>query len=85
MNIFFEQRECLKNLGFSDMCASIWEYNIKNTRNHCWKPCILAFITNAPNNNPDGTLNDCLQCDEDLSGPNFKYFSGTFLKLIDCQ
>jgi len=25
---------------------------------------------------PDGSLNDCLQCDEDKSGPNFKWFSG---------
>jgi hypothetical protein len=25
---------------------------------------------------PDGSLNPCIQCDEDLSGPIFKYYSG---------
>lgn len=25
---------------------------------------------------PDGSLNSCLQCDEDESGPVFKYYSG---------
>ena len=67
---------CLKNIGFSDECSKIWQYNIKNTRSKCFQPCIIAWITDAPLNNPDGSLNDCIQCDEDISGPNFKYFSG---------
>ncbi len=33
-------------------------------------------MTNKPNTNSDGTLNSCLQCDEDKSGPVFKFFSG---------
>lgn len=35
-----------------------------------------AWIHDTPNNLPDGSLNPCLQCDEDESGPNFMYFSG---------
>ena len=38
--------------------------------------CIWSWITGEDNNKPDGSLNDCLQCDEDKSGPNFKFFSG---------
>lgn len=55
---------------------SIWIWNILNTRQKCLMVCLVAWITNEPNNKPDGSLNDCLQCDEDISGPNFKYFSG---------
>ena len=67
---------CLKKIGFSDECSKIWQFNIKNTRSKCFEPCIIAWITNEPLNNDDGTLNNCIQCDEDISGPNFKYFSG---------
>ena len=38
--------------------------------------CIISWILGEDNNKPDGSLNDCLQCDEDMSGPNFKFFSG---------
>jgi len=69
-------RTCLLNLGFSLPCVTIWEWNILNTRNKCWNVCIWSYITNEPFNKPDGSLNDCLQCDEDQSGPNFKFFSG---------
>ena len=67
---------CLKNLGFSDECSKIWQYNIKHTKEVCFGVCIWSWITNEPFNKPDGSLNDCIQCDEDKSGPNFKYFSG---------
>ena len=67
---------CLKKIGFSDECAKIWQYNIKNTRSNCFEVCLISWITNEPLNKPDGSLNDCIQCDEDISGPNFKYFSG---------
>lgn len=69
-------RKCLYNLGFTSPCVSIWEYNIYNTRKQCFGVCIKAWITGQPNNKPDGSLNDCLQCDEDKSGPVFKYFAG---------
>ena len=70
------QHECLQKIGFSEQCITIWEYNILNTRDQCFWTCMWSDIRNEPFNKPDGSLNDCLQCDEDKSGPNFKYFSG---------
>lgn len=67
---------CLQRIGFSDNCIPIWEYNIGQTRQECWELCIMSWISGEANNKPDGSLNDCLQCDEDVSGPNFKFFSG---------
>ena len=43
--------------------------------NNAYQVCLLSYVTGEPNNKPDGSLNDCLQCDEDKSGPNFKFFS----------
>jgi len=67
---------CLLDLGFSLPCVTIWEWNILNTKRDCFAVCVWSYITNEPFNKPDGSLNDCLQCDEDKSGPNFKFFSG---------
>ena len=64
------------DIGFTTQCAEIWLYNTKNTREKCFGVCIWAWIMNIPFTKPDGSLNDCLQCDEDNSGPVFKYFSG---------
>merc|ERR1719242_528438 len=68
--------KCLQNLGFSQNCIPIWMDNTKNTSKECRLVCLLSWITNEPFNKPDGSLNDCLQCDEDKSGPNFQYYSG---------
>ena len=68
--------KCLLDIGFSEQCAQIWLFNTKNTRKNCFTVCILAWILDEPYTKPDGTLNDCLQCDEDKSGAIFKYFSG---------
>lgn len=35
-----------------------------------------SWATGEPNVDEDGNLNECLQCDEDKSGPVFKYYSG---------
>jgi len=69
-------RNCLQRIGFSSNCIPIWEHNILNTRKQCFDVCFLSYITGEDNNKPDGSLNDCLQCDEDKSGPNFQFFSG---------
>lgn len=68
--------KCIRDIGFSDQCAEIWLFNTKNTRKNCFGTCILAWILNESYTKPDGSLNNCLQCDEDKSGPVFKYFSG---------
>lgn len=69
-------RNCLLDLGFSLPCVTIWEWNILNTKAECFSVCVWSYITNEPFNKPDGSLNDCLQCDEDKSGPNFKFYAG---------
>lgn len=35
-----------------------------------------SWITGEKNVDDEGNLNKCLQCDEDKSGPVFKYYSG---------
>ncbi|MBN2803390.1 MAG: hypothetical protein JXR91_09870 [Deltaproteobacteria bacterium] len=66
--------KCLEELGFDYPCAQIWYYNTKNTTTNCGSICI-SFL-NAPYHNNDGSLNDCLQCDEDKSGDVFKAVAG---------
>lgn len=65
---------CLEQLGFTKPCAQIWAYNTQHTRGECLSTC--AALLNAPYHDPDGSLNDCLQCDEDKSGAVFKYVAG---------
>jgi hypothetical protein len=67
---------CIKRLGFTDQCSQIWLFNSINTKNNCFRVCIKSWIKNEPLNKPNGSLNDCIQCDETISGPIFKYFSG---------
>jgi hypothetical protein len=67
-------RECLLELGFTAPCAEIWYYNTLHTRSVCARDCFA--LIGAPYHNEDGSLNACLQCDEDLSGPVFKAYAG---------
>ncbi len=66
---------CIKSLGFTDGCTQVWYWNTLNTKKHCGPVCIFSLLLRRPyvvNNE----LNKCLQCDEDISGPIFKYESG---------
>lgn len=63
---------CIEDLGFTKPCAQIWAYNVKNTQVECFAVCISDTLYN----NPDGSLSDCLQCDETKSGPVFKAVAG---------
>lgn len=69
-------KKCLLKIGFSEQCAEVWTWNTLNTYHECFWTCIYSWIKNEPLNKPDGSLNDCIQCDEDISGPIFKYESG---------
>jgi len=62
--------DCLQDLGFSEPCADIWLFNARNTRKRCMSICML--LMRSPNNLPDGSLNRCIACDEEMSGPYFK-------------
>lgn len=65
---------CLQGLGFDLPCAQIWYYNTQHTQSKCFTTCMAAV--NDPYHNPDGTLNDCLLCDEENSGAVFKSVAG---------
>ncbi|MBV1858694.1 MAG: hypothetical protein KUG77_09810, partial [Nannocystaceae bacterium] len=68
------QLGCLLEMGFTEPCAQIWGYNTTHTRTMCLQICL--DLLDAPYHEPDGSLNACLQCDEDLSGPVFKAVAG---------
>jgi hypothetical protein len=67
-------QDCLLELGFTPACASIWAYNVEHTRAECQEICIE--LLSEPYHAGDGSLNGCLQCDEDRSGPVFKALAG---------
>jgi len=66
--------QCLMDLGFDEACARIWYYNTKFTQTACGGVCMA--LLDAPYHDKDGRLNDCLQCDEEQSGPVFKTVAG---------
>ncbi|MEZ4367608.1 MAG: hypothetical protein R2939_15225 [Kofleriaceae bacterium] len=69
-----EHIACLQDLGFTLPCAQIWYFNTLNTRAECLAPCLFAL--DQPYHLPDGSLNECLVCDEENSGPVFKAVAG---------
>lgn len=69
-----ELSACIEALGFTAPCARVWAYNTRHTQSACLAVCTANL--DAPYNNPDGSLNDCLQCDEDESGAVFKAYAG---------
>lgn len=69
-----DHQQCLRDLGFTEACAQIWYFNTVHTREQCLTPCFITI--NDPYHLPDGTLNECLACDEVKSGPVFKAIAG---------
>ena len=67
---------CIEALGFSHACAKIWDFNVQNTKRECFGVCMRSWMSSEPSTKPDGKLNECLQCDEDRSGPVFKTVAG---------
>ncbi|MBX2796586.1 MAG: hypothetical protein KTR31_02920 [Myxococcales bacterium] len=65
---------CLQDLGFTTPCATIWMFNSRHTQSKCIGSCLTRI--NADHHEEDGTLNPCLQCDEDESGEIFKEVAG---------
>jgi len=66
--------QCLADLGFSRPCAQVWYYNTLHTRSMCAAPCFAGLMDKY--HLPDGTLNECLLCDEQMSGDVFKAVAG---------
>ena len=56
----------------------MWMYNVFQTRDKCFDTCIDFTFAGDPNNSPapECIIADCLQCDEDYSGPYFKTYAG---------
>jgi len=69
-----ESIACIQEIGFDQACAQMWYFNAINTRRACIGEC--AFAYNATYHNEDGSLNACIQCDEDESGPVFAAYAG---------
>ena len=57
----FDTKECILRLGFTDACASIWTFNVHNTRRLPQDGgCLNHFMyAMAPPIQPHGTLNPC--------------------------
>lgn len=66
--------QCFEKLGLTEECSKIWWYNTVNSRKYCKEVCFKH--RDDPPNQDDGSLNPCLQCDEDYSGDIFKEYSG---------
>jgi hypothetical protein len=68
--------KCFKDLGFTDACATIWNYDAIFDGKACGGICLkdLKQPYNLPAKNC--SINDCLQCDEDKAGPVFKQVAG---------
>ena len=68
---------CYTGYGFSEECAKIWIYDTMNTHVQC-PSCIIFATSGTPSNlpAPGCGLVECIQCDEDRSGPLFKKFAG---------
>lgn len=66
--------DCLMQLGFDLPCAQAWAYDADHTRSVCLSTCLSD--PGSTYNQPDGSLDVCIQCDEDQSGPVFKAVAG---------
>lgn len=74
---------CLEGkIQFSRDCSVCWADNMKSTTAHCIFTCMKTLFTgfmannNVANAGESGWLNQCLQCDERMSGPAFVTCSG---------
>ena len=75
--------DCLEDgIGFSRECTECWADNMVSTARHCLFTCMTVLFTGfMARNNVEGAgdrgwLNQCLFCDEKLSGPAFVTCSG---------
>ena len=79
-----ELTDCLHDvIGFSLPCTKCWTENMINDVKHCLYTCAEATLTGvARENNIQGLgnetvrLNQCIYCDEKMSGPAFVTCSG---------
>ena len=79
------KKQCFEEkIGFTAYCSESWAYNARHTKKACKSTCIADYgLLNllfhrypGENVSDDGQLRPCLQCDEEQSGPGFKYSAG---------
>ena len=73
--------QCYIDAGLTEECAKMWLYDGYHTTKECTEICVAELVEDegdVPANGPppECTLSDCLQCDEDVSGPIFKQYAG---------
>lgn len=75
--------QCLEDqIGFQQKCTECWADNMITTAEKCMFTCMLTLFTgfmsnnNVPGAGDEGWLNQCLFCDEKMSGPAFVTCSG---------
>ena len=73
--------ECFMKAGLTEECSKMWLYDGYHTTKECTEICVAEVIEkggDVPGNGPppECELSDCLQCDEDESGPIFKEYVG---------
>jgi len=75
--------DCLeRKIGFTRPCTECWADNLKSTVEHCRLTCMVTLWTgfmsdnNVPGSGDQGWLNQCVYCDEKMSGPAFVKCSG---------
>jgi hypothetical protein len=75
---FADGVQCFIDVGFTPPCADLWAKNALSTTEGCFGICFVSDATDSPNNGPPPQceLEDCLQCDEDFSGPVFQKVAG---------
>ena len=79
------KKQCFEHsIGLTSQCAESWAYNARHTRQECLGTCMADYgVLNLLFNrypgaavNDTGQLRPCLKCDEEESGPGFKYSAG---------
>jgi len=72
-----------QRIGFTPPCRDCWVENIQCTFQHCKFTCLQSKLFREANNRHDGDdsdgggeLNECLECDEKMCGPQFLSCSG---------
>ncbi|CAF0842301.1 unnamed protein product [Didymodactylos carnosus] len=65
-----------KTVALSIECTECWVENMGCDAAHCMTKCAIDRILHVNNTKPDGSLNDCLACDEGYCGKPFIVCSG---------
>mmetsp|Transcript_55842 Transcript_55842/g.130678 ORF Transcript_55842/g.130678 Transcript_55842/m.130678 type:complete len:263 (-) Transcript_55842:36-824(-) len=66
---------CFQQLGLTTSCAKLWAAEVSYDTKHCTWACVRHAHEPYNGPSPSCSLNECLQCDEDLSGRIFELFA----------